>query len=100
MPDSADKGPPASTLVLRLSVPSRGELRGIVAEVAAKLAEYMGNARLQDAAGDLVDALAARVAPPNGDAEIAFEFHRREGALVIEAACNGRSSEVRYPLSA
>jgi hypothetical protein len=49
--------------------------------------------------GGLLDALAARVAPPNADAEIAFEFNRRDSDLVIEAECNGRSSEVRYPLS-
>ncbi len=99
MSESAGKAADASTLVLRVSVPSRGDLRHIAAAVAGKLAEYLGSRGLQDAMGGLLDALAARVAPPNADAEIAFAFNRRDSDLVIEAECNGRSSEVRYPLS-
>ncbi len=100
MSESAGKAADASTLVLRVSVPSRGDLRHVAAVLAGKLAEYLGSPALQDRAADMVDALASRVAPPNADSEIAFEFHRRNSDLVIEAQCNGRSSEVRYPLSA
>jgi hypothetical protein len=100
MPESAGRAADASTLVLRVSVPAHGDLHHIAAAVAGKLAESLGDAALQDKVGGMLDALAVRVAPPNVDGEIAFEFHRRDADLVIEAACNGRSSEVRYPLSA
>ncbi len=99
MPESPDSAADTSTLVLRVSVPSHGDLRHVAAALAGKLAEHLGNPVLQARAGDMLDALAARVAPPNVDGEIAFEFHRRDTDLVIEAECNGRSSEVRYPLS-
>ncbi len=99
MSEPAGKAAGASTLVLRVSVPAHGELRHVAAVLAGKLAEYLGRPALQARAGDMLDALAARVAPPTADGEIAFEFHRRDSDLVIEARCNGRSSEVRYPLS-
>jgi hypothetical protein len=88
-----------ATLVLRVSVPAHGDLRNIAALLAGKLAEYLGSPGLQERAGQMVDALASRVAPQDGDGEIAFEFHRRNSDLVIQARCDGRSSEVRYPLS-
>ena len=99
MPEPAGKAADAATLVLRVSVPSHGELRHVAAAVAGKLAEYLGSPALQARAGDMLEALAARVAPSNADGQIAFEFHRRDSDLVIEAECDGRSSEVRYPLS-
>ena len=99
MADSAGNAADTVTLVLRVSVPSHGELRHVAAAVAGKLAEYLGDPALQARVGDVMDALASRVAPPNVHGEIAFEFHRRDSDLVIEAECNGRSSEVRYPLS-
>jgi hypothetical protein len=100
MPESRGDAAHDSPLVLRVSVPAHGDLRRVATLVAGKLAEYLGSAPLQDAAVDVMDSLAASVAPPNGDSVIAFEFRRGNSVLVIEAECNGRSSEVRYPLPA
>ncbi len=99
MPKPAGKASGASTLVLRVSVPAHGELRQVATALAGRLAEYLGNPVLRTRAPAMLDSLASRVAPPNGDGEIAFEFHRRNSELVIEAQCAGRSSEVRYRLS-
>lgn len=95
------RGAEQASLVLRLSVPSGGALRHIAAEIANKVAAYLGSAPPRfgaESAGAILESLAARVAPLNGDADIAFEFHRRESALVMQARCKGRSSEAQYPL--
>ena len=99
MPESRGDAAQGSPLLLRVSVPAHGDLRRVATLVAGKLAEYLGSAPLQAAAVDVMDSLAASVAPPNGDSVIAFEFRRGNSDLVIEAECNGRSSEVRYPIS-
>ncbi len=90
-----------ATLLVLLSVPAEGELRPIVADMAAKVAEYLGD-HLTDAGtvGAAVEALAAQVAPSGGDEDIAFEFRQSEGELLIAARCGSRSSEVRCPLPA
>ncbi len=91
----------AATLVLLLSVPADGELRPIVADIAAKVAEYLGDARAD--AGTVtaaVETVAAQVAPPGTADDITFEFRESEGELLIEARCGSRSSEVRCPLPA
>lgn len=89
----------AAALVLRLSVPAEGELRRIVAEIAAKVAEYLGDARADAATvGAAVEGVAAQVAPHADD--ITFEFRQSEGELLVVARCGSRSSEVRCPLPA
>jgi hypothetical protein len=89
------------TLVLRLSVPANGGLRVVAADVARKVAAYVGSS-----AGDAASVIAALervasgVAPDGGDAEITFEFRDVDGDLLIEARCGTRSSEVRCTLPA
>ena len=101
---SQSRGGAPGTLVLRLSVPAEGGLRPVASDIAAKVAEYLGDTR-SDAAGvkSALEAVAARVAPHGhqaGDSDITFEFRQIEGELLIEARCGSRSSEVRCPLPA
>jgi hypothetical protein len=85
-------------LVLRLTVPASGDLRQIAADIAAKVAEYLGD-RAPDVAAAL-SSVAARVAPAGADGDIAFEFRKQGGELLIEARSGAESSEVRCPLPA
>jgi hypothetical protein len=89
------------TMVLRLSVPAQGVLREVAAELAARVAEYVGE-KPPDVAvvAAALESVAARVAPGGGDAEIQFDFRDADGELLIEARCGSRSSEVRCPLPA
>jgi hypothetical protein len=89
------KAPDSPALEMRLSVPSEGDLTGIAAELAAKVAEFLGGQSASISAA--LDALSSRVAA-SGE-EITFEFREVNRELVIEARCNGRTSEVRHPLS-
>jgi hypothetical protein len=99
MPHSPDLAPDG--LVLRLSVPSGGDLRLVAIDVATRVAEFLRD-RAPEAAsvGAAVEGVASRVAPVAGDAEITFDFREMNGELVIEAHCGSRSSEVRCPLPA
>lgn len=91
----------SGSLLLRVSVPAEGGLRTIATELAAKVAEFLG-----DKGGDASSAtaalelVAARVCPDRNGADILFEFRQVEGELLIQARCGGRSSEVRCPLPA
>jgi hypothetical protein len=102
---SQPPGAPPGTLVLRLSVPAEGTLRPVAWDIAAKLAEYLGDSTRDavDVAGAL-EAVAARVAPPGGpgtsDLDLTFEFRQLDGELLIVARCGSRASEVRCPLPA
>ena len=96
MTASAAKAAHAPALEMRLSVPADGVLRDVAGEVAAKIAEFLGGE--SDAVAAALEGLSARVAAPGGD--ITFEFRHIDRELVILARCNGRSSEVRYPLTA
>ena len=92
---------PSGTLVLRLSVPAEGEVRSIAAEIAGRIAAYLGDDRSDAAAiAGALDGLAAQVAPNGGGGEIVFELRQIERDLVIEARCGSRSSEIRCPLPA
>jgi hypothetical protein len=99
MSQSSDRAP--GGLVLRLSVPAGGDLRTIATDVAVRVAASLGD-RTPDpqAVSAALDAVASRVAPPAGDAEITFDFRGVNGELLIEAHCGSRSSEVRCPLPA
>lgn len=82
-----------------LSVPADGNLGVVAGELAAKVAEFLGGKALD--AGSVsatLDGLTSRVATSGED--ITFEFRHIDRELVIQARCNGRSSEVRYPLPA
>ena len=100
MPESTGKAADGHAFALRLSVPADGDLREIAGEVAAKVAEHFGTA-----AAD-ARSLAAKVAGlalqlRNGSPQaqdIAMEFRRVEGELVIEARCAGAASEVRQEI--
>jgi len=92
---------PPDALVLRVTVPAEGVLRVVAVELAAKVAEYVGE-KPTDAAvvSAALESVAARVAPQGGDAEIQFDFRDADGELLIEARCGSRTSEVRCPLPA
>jgi len=84
-----------------MSVPARGDLRGIVPDAAAKVAELIGRRADAAALAGAIDAVAAHVAPEaHAGQEITFDFRQAGGDLLIEAHCDGRSSEVRCPLAA
>jgi hypothetical protein len=95
-PDRAFDG-----LVLRLSVPFGGALRTVASDVAGRVVEYLKE-RAPDAAAvtAALENVATKVAPASADAEITFDFRDVNGALLIEAHCGSRSSEVRCPLPA
>jgi hypothetical protein len=96
MPGSAAKASHAPALEMRLSVPSDSGLSAIAAELAAKVAEFLGG----DAGSirSTLERLASEVAASGED--IDFEFRHIGAELVIHARCDGRSSEVRHPLRA
>lgn len=99
MPQSPDRAP--AGLVLRLSVPAGGDLRGVAADIAKRVAEYLGNrAPYRASVAAALDGIAAQVEPASGEAEITFEFRELDGELLIQAHCGSRSSEVRCPLPA
>jgi hypothetical protein len=90
------KAPDSPALEMRLSVPSEGDLTTIAGELAAKVAEFLGGE--SRSIGAALEALSSRVAA-SGE-EITFEFREVNRELIIEARCDGRTSEVRHPLSA
>jgi hypothetical protein len=98
MSDPSGVAPEA--LVLRLSVPSEGDLRIIASDVAAKVAEYLGEAPERiAAAGEAAASLASRVAPRAGEAEITFEFRTGADGLLIGARCGDRSATTDHSVS-
>ena len=97
---SQSAGAVRNGLVLRLSLPASGELREIASELAAKMADQLG---LQAGGeGDLAATLEelARRVQPVADGDLAFEFHKFDRELKIEARSDGRASEARIPLPA
>jgi hypothetical protein len=98
---SESRGTAQGGLVLRVSVPAAGGLRVIAADLAIKVAEYLG-AAVPDAepVADALEGLAGRVASRDADAEIDFVFTRSGDELHIEARCEGHASALRYPLTA
>ena len=86
--------PDAPGLEMRLSVPSEGSLSEVAGELAVKVAEFLGGE--SSSIGTTLEQLASRVAAAGED--ITFEFRQIDRELVIQARCNGRSSEARHPL--
>jgi hypothetical protein len=89
----------APSLVLRLSVPASDGFRAFAADLAVKVATYLG-LQQPDASSvaTTIESLMATLEPNDDRTEMTFEFHLRDGALHIEARCAGRSSEARHPL--
>jgi hypothetical protein len=100
MPEPTGKTADGHAFDLRLSVPAEGDLCEIAGEVAAKVAEHFGAAAadarsLAAKVGKL--ALELRNGSPQAQ-DIAMEFRRVEGELVVEARCAGAASEVRQEI--
>lgn len=97
---AAGKAPDAPALALRISVPAAGRLHGVAIELARKVAEYLGTRGPDlESMGTKLDALITKVAAGPA-AQVTFEFREVGRELVIQARCNDRSSEVRFPLPA
>src|SRR3972149_2322863 len=90
---------PAASLgaLVRISVPAEGELRAIVADVAAKVAQFLGQATDATAFDTAIDEVAGRVAPAGYGAGRPLELRQAGGDLLIGAGGGGRSSEGRCP---
>ncbi len=97
---SQSAGAVRNGLVLRFSLPATGDLRAIATELAAKVAQQLGvTAQGEGGVAAAVEDLAGRVQPA-ADADLAFEFHKVDRELKIEARSAGRASEARIPLPA
>jgi hypothetical protein len=93
----------APPMVLRVSVPAGSSFVAVAAEIAVKVAEYVGvSAADAKAAGPMIESLAKQVGAHNehgaGHGDVTFEFQDADGELRIEARCAGRSSVARRPL--
>jgi hypothetical protein len=84
--------------VLRMSVPASGDMTGVGADMAVKLAEQLG-VTAAAGVGAAISELARTVSPEGGD-DVSFEFRKSDTELTIEARQDSRSSETRIPLTA
>ena len=89
-------------MLMRISVPAEGGLRDLAGEVGTKIAEFLGSRNADvDSIAAAIEGLAGKVAPPGAaSSEITFEFHATKEELVVQAQCDGRSSETRHILPA
>ena len=86
-------------MVLRLTVPTKGEFSTVATDLAVKIAEHLGQpAADAEAAARAMQELVADVAPQGADTDVTVEFHRVDDTLRIAAECDGRSAEARHPL--
>ena len=90
----------APTMVLRVSLPAGSDFQVVAAEMAVKVAEYLGqspdNAK---AAREMIESLAEEVgASASAHQDVTFEFHQVDDEMRIEARCADRSSIARCPL--
>ena len=106
---SQSAGAVRNGLVLRFSVPASGPWRAVATELAIKVAEQLGVERHgEGGVAHAIEDLARHVGaeePSDNDqsfnpADVAFEFHKLDRELKIEARSNGRASEARIPLPA
>ena len=87
-------------LVLRMSVPADGELAGLGAELAVKLAEQLGVSESgAGTVGDAIDELTRAIGPVAGR-EVAFEFHKQGKELRIDARQGDQARTATVSLSA
>ena len=96
---SQSAGAVRNGLVLRFSVPSTGELRGVATALAVKVAEQLGVKAQEGGVADAMETL-ARSVHAAGNHDVAFEFYKIDRELKIEARSDGRVSEARIPLPA
>jgi hypothetical protein len=96
---SQSAGAVRNGLVLRFSVPSTGEMRGVATALAIKVAEQLGVKPQGGGVADAMEDLARSLHAGDGD-DVAFEFHKNDKELKIEARSNGRVSEARIALPA
>ena len=87
-------------LVLRLSVPTSGEMSNLGPELATRLAEQLGvkpahAARVAAAITELSEQVNARAAT-----DVEFEFHKHDAELKVVVRCQERIADTRIPLSA
>ena len=85
--------------MLRFSVPASGELRAVATDLAVKVVQQLGANGHMPGVVETLDDLTRRVGA-SGDDEVAFEFHKLDRELKIEARSKGRESEARIPLPA
>ena len=87
-------------LVLRLSVPTSGEMSNLGPELAARLAEQLGvtSAHAAGVAATITE-LSEQVSSPAAT-DVEFEFYKQAAQLKIVARCDERTAETRIPLSA
>jgi hypothetical protein len=91
--------PATPTLVLRLSVPAGDDFSTVAADLAVKVAQYLGDSSsAARAMAGTTRALAADVASKGHTDDITFEFHQENDELRIEATCGGRTSNARHAL--
>jgi hypothetical protein len=87
-------------LVLRLSVPSSGEMSHLGPELATRLAEQLGVTPAHAArVAAAITALSEQVSSPAAT-DVEFEFYKHAAHLKIVARCEERTAETRIPLSA
>ena len=101
MPEETADRIGARALDLQLWVPAEGELRGIAADLAAKVAEHLGAAgKDAQSLGQKVAGLASDLGSANGTRgeAIAFDFRQTDRELVVEGRCAGEASQVRQQL--
>jgi hypothetical protein len=91
---SASNGP----LVLRLSIAGPGELQGIAADLAGKLAQYSGGPAVARALAQAVARLVDEVAPGEGERNITLEYRSEGGQATVTARSGSKVSEVRLAL--
>lgn len=92
--------PAAPTLIIRMSVPAGGELRGVAPELAARVAEFLDPAHDSASVAAALEGVASQVAPPGTDTDIEFEVHRVDGDVLIKARCASRTAEAQCRLPA
>ncbi|MCA1562328.1 MAG: hypothetical protein LC753_19895 [Acidobacteria bacterium] len=97
MPHSSGQ-PPGRTFMLRLSVPAEDSLRAIAAEIALKVAEYVGTRADPQSLTATLEELATSVR--SGGKDVIYEFRQLEGELLIEARCEGRTAQARRQIPA
>ena len=86
-------------LVLRLSVPTSGEMSNLGPELATRLAEQLGVRARATGVAEAVSELCEQV-QASAASNVEFEFHKHDAELKIVARCEHRTAETRIALSA
>jgi hypothetical protein len=86
--------------VLRVSVPTSGEMAALGSELACRLAEQLGVKRshVSEVAGAMTEL--SRQVDSSSAAVVVFEFHKHDAQLEVRARCDGRTAGTHIPLKA